>query len=42
MDDDDVERVPGQAERVEVALTHPAMPQAGTIEVGAGDGEHLE
>ncbi len=42
MDDDDVERVAGQAERVEVALTHPAVPQPGTVEVGAGDGEHLE
>ncbi len=42
MDDDDVERVPRKAERVEVALAHPAVAQAGTIEVGAGDGEHLE
>ena len=42
MNDDDVERIARQRQVVDVALPHAAILQAGAIEPGAGERQHVE
>ena len=42
VDDDDVERIPRQRQVVDVALPHAAILQAGAIEPGARQRQHVE
>ena len=42
MNDDDIERVARQRQVVDVAVAHAAMLQAGAVEPGAGERQHVE
>ena len=42
MDDDDVERIARQSEVVDVGVADAAILQAGAVEAGAGERQHIE